>query len=55
MKTLVIAVLVLFVGFWMVEAPNQLAEFASDGAAWLWQMTTTVFSSLIDFLGSLFS
>ena len=54
MKLLVIAVLVLFVGFWMVQSPDQLADFASESAAWVWEMTTMLFSSLIDFLGTLF-
>lgn len=54
MKTLVIVVLVLFVGFWMVQAPDSLAGFASDGATWVWTMTEMVFGSVIDFLGALF-
>jgi hypothetical protein len=54
MKMLVIVVLVLFVGFWMVQAPSSLAQFASEGAGWSWAMTETVFSSVIDFLGALF-
>lgn len=54
MKMLGIVVLVLFLGFWMVQAPGSLAQFASDGAAWVWGMTETVFSSVIDFLGALF-
>ncbi len=54
MKPLVIVLLVLFVGFWMVQAPDQLADFAGDGATWVWSMAETVFSGLIDFLGALF-
>ena len=54
MKPLVLVLLVLFVGFWMVQAPGELADFAGDGVAWAWSMTETVFSGLIDFLGALF-
>ena len=51
---LVIALVVLFVGFWMVQAPASLAEFASESGAWLWDMTTMVFDGIIDFLNALF-
>ena len=52
-KKVVIGLIVLFLGFWLVQAPNSLADFAQDGAAWVWSMTTRVFSSVIDFLGAL--
>ncbi len=54
MKTLVIVILVVFLGFWMVQSPNQLATFAQDSAAWTWDMTTTIFGGVIDFLSALF-
>jgi hypothetical protein len=54
MKLLGVVVLVLFLGFWMVQAPGSLAAFASDGAAWTWDMAAMVFTSVIDFLGALF-
>lgn len=54
MKVAVAAVAVLFVGFWMVQSPQQLADVTQDGGAWLWDMTETVMSSAIDFLGALF-
>jgi hypothetical protein len=50
----VLALVVLFVGFWMVQAPASLAEFAQQGGAWLWDMTEQVFAGLIDFLNALF-
>lgn len=53
MKPLVTVLLVLFLGFWMVQAPDQLADVLGDGAAGLWSMTETVFSGLIDFFGAL--
>ncbi|CAA9325790.1 MAG: hypothetical protein AVDCRST_MAG34-355 [uncultured Nocardioidaceae bacterium] len=54
MKAVIAGVLVLFLGFWMVQAPNSLAQFAQDGGAWLWDLTATIFSASIDFLSALF-
>jgi hypothetical protein len=54
MKPLVIVILVVFLGFWMVQSPSQLASFAQDAAAWTWDMTTVIFSGVIDFLSALF-
>jgi hypothetical protein len=54
MKLVVVGILVLFVGFWMVQAPDSLATFASDSGGWLWEMTTMVFGAIIDFLNALF-
>ncbi len=54
MKLVVVGLLVLFVGFWMVQAPDSLATFASDSGGWMWEMTTTVFGAVIDFLNALF-
>lgn len=54
MKFLVIGVVVLFVGFWMVQDPGGLASITKDGASWGWDMTETVFGAVIDFAGQLF-
>jgi hypothetical protein len=54
MKLVVVGIIVLFVGFWMVQAPASLADFASDTGAWIWDMTETVFGGIIDFLNALF-
>jgi len=54
MKLVVVGVLVLFIGFWMVQAPASLAQFSQDAGAWTWEMTTMVFRSVIDFLRALF-
>ncbi len=53
MKVLVIGLLVLFLGFWMVQAPGSLAQFAQEGGAWLWDMATMLFTAIIDFLSAL--
>lgn len=55
MKYVVVGVMVLFVGFWMVQAPDSLARFAEDAGAWLWDMTTMIFGAVIDFLSALVS
>jgi hypothetical protein len=55
MKLVVIGVLVLFIGFWMVQAPDSLARFSGDAAAWTWDMVTMVFGAVIDFLSALFN
>ncbi len=54
MKFVVIGVVVLFVGFWLVQDPSGLADFTQDSAAWLWGLTETVFAAVIDFTGELF-
>jgi len=53
MKVLVVGLLVLFLGFWLVEAPASLATFAQDAAVWIWDMVTLVFAAVIDFLSAL--
>lgn len=55
MKPLVAVVLVVFIGFWMVQAPDSLAAFTKDAATWLWQMTTTIFEAIMKFLNGLFA
>jgi hypothetical protein len=55
MKPLVIGVVVLFIGFWMVQDPDTLAAFVKDAGIWLWDMTTMVFEAVMDFASSLFS
>ena len=55
MKPLLIGIAVLFVGFWMVQAPDSLAGFTKDAASWTWDTTTMLFESLIGFLDNLFA
>lgn len=54
MKFLVIGVVVLFVGFWMVQDPGGLATITKDGAGWAWDTTEVVFGAVISFAGQLF-
>jgi hypothetical protein len=55
MKIVVIGVVVLFLGFWMVQSPDTLAAFTKDAGAWLWDTTSMVFTSLIGYLDTLFA
>jgi hypothetical protein len=54
MKVAVAALVVLFVGYWMVQSPQQLADVTRDSATWLWDGTQMIMSSVIDFVGALF-
>jgi hypothetical protein len=55
MKVVVGVVVALFLGMWMVQAPGSLATVTSAAAAALWDLTTTVFDALRQFLTSLFT
>lgn len=55
MKFVIGGVLVLFVGFWMVQAPESLAQFTQDSLTWGWDQATKVFTGLIDYLDTLFA
>jgi hypothetical protein len=54
MKPVAIGLVVLFLGFWMVQEPDSLAAFVKDGSAWLWDTTTLVFEALMEFVSGLF-
>ena len=54
MKLVVVGVVLLFVGYWMVQSPAELADVTQDVATWAWDGTQTVMTSVIDFLGALF-
>ncbi|MDP3893371.1 hypothetical protein [Nocardioides sp.] len=50
----VLALVVVFVGFWMFTDPNGLAETARTAGSAGWDGTREVFSALIRFLNELF-
>ncbi len=52
-KKVLIVVLVLFLGYWLVQAPNSFASFTQDTGSWLWSMAQSLFESVIDVLDSL--
>lgn len=49
----VLAVLVVFFGFWMFTDPSGLADFTSSSGDSLWGWGQQLFSSVIEFLGDL--
>ena len=51
MNKAVVAIAVLFVGFWMFTDPSGLARAAESASTWTWDMTQQLFSSVIDFIG----
>jgi hypothetical protein len=52
-KKVLLVVLVVFLGYWLVQSPNSFAEFTQDGAGWVWDTTRSLFESVIDVLDSL--
>ena len=53
MRKLLIVVLVVFLGYWLVQAPDSFADVAQDTGGWLWGTTRSLFESVIDVLDSL--
>jgi len=53
MKKPVIIVLVLFLGFYLLRDPAELAVFAQNAGVALWKMVSTLFEAIIDFLNTL--
>jgi hypothetical protein len=51
-KKLVLLVLVVFIGFWLYQDPQGLANVAADGGGKLWSLTTDLFDSVISFVSS---
>jgi hypothetical protein len=52
-KKVLLVVLVLFLGYWLVQAPNSFADFTQDVGGWLWSTARSLFESVIDVLDSL--
>ncbi len=53
LKKVLLVLLVVFLGYWLVQAPNSFANVMQDGASWVWDVTSRIFSSVIDVLDSL--
>lgn len=53
MKKLVIALAVVFLGFWMFTDPNGLAETAQTAGGQTWDLAQQLFGAVIDFVGAL--
>ncbi|MBA2445106.1 MAG: hypothetical protein H0V49_07230 [Nocardioidaceae bacterium] len=52
-KKAVVALIVVFLGFWMFTDPNGLADAATAGADQTWSLTQQLFTAIIDFVGAL--
>lgn len=52
-KKAVIALVVVFLGFWMFTDPNGLAAAAKAGAEQTWSLAQQLFTAIIDFVGAL--
>jgi hypothetical protein len=52
-KKLLLALFVVFLGFWMFTDPRGLADAAGTSADGAWGMTTELFQALIRFFGAL--
>ncbi len=53
LKKVLLVLLAVFVLYWLVQAPNSFANFAQDGAGWVWDTARALFESVIDVLDSL--
>jgi hypothetical protein len=52
-KKLLLALVVVFLGWWMFTDPKGLADAATTGAGTLWVLATQLFRALIHFFGVL--
>lgn len=53
LKKPVMVLVGLFLGFYLMQDPAGLAAFAKDAGVALWNMVTTLFEALIDFINAL--
>lgn len=53
MKKALLVLLVLFLGFYLLRDPGELADFAQNAGVALWRMLSTLFEAIIDFLHAL--
>ena len=53
MKKPIIIIVVLFLGFYLLRDPAELASFSQNAAVALWKMVSTLFEAIIDFLNAL--
>jgi hypothetical protein len=44
---------ILFLGFWLVQDPNGLANSAQNAGSTIWDVLTTLFTSLREFFQSI--
>ncbi len=44
---------IVFLGYWMLTSPGELARVLEEGTAAVWELTTRLFNGIIDFLDAL--
>ena len=52
-KKILVVVLVVFLGYWLVQSPDSFASFAQNAGGWIWSTTRSLFESVIDVLDSI--
>jgi hypothetical protein len=52
-KKVILVVAVVFLGFWMLQDPNGLADSVQTAGGNGWDLTEDFFTGLIDFFGAL--
>ena len=55
LKKTVVLLLILFLGFWLVQDPNGFAASAKQTGAAIWDLLTQLFQAIISFAKSLSS
>jgi hypothetical protein len=50
MKKGLAVLVVVFIGYYMFQDPNGLAQTTKDGAGALWEALSSLFGALIDFI-----
>lgn len=53
MRKVLLVVVVLFLGFYLLRDPAELAAFSQNAVVALWNMVSTLFEAIIDFLNAL--
>jgi hypothetical protein len=53
LKKGMVLLVVVFIGFYMFNDPNGLAQTTKDGGAALWKALTSLFGALIDFINAI--
>jgi hypothetical protein len=53
LKKPLVIVVVLFLGFYLMRDPAELARFSENAGVALWKMISTLFEAIIEFLNTL--
>ena len=55
LKKTAVLLVILFLGFWLVQDPNGFAESAKQTGSAIWELLTQLFESVISFFKSISS